>query len=130
MDPYIFINMYLLFFLRRRCEHDGASLVSISSENEETIMHDFAVNFKQQLWIGLHSVQVYGIRNARFFFCLPKFTFTKNVTSAFTKTVFKLTFKLVHVRTVLRIQKKIALYFFTKFFLRKAFKICVQASSL
>ena len=33
-------------------------MVTITSQNDETVMHDFAVNFKQQLWIGLHSVQV------------------------------------------------------------------------
>ena len=32
--------------------------MTIDSQSDEIVMHDFAIANKQQLWIGLYSVQV------------------------------------------------------------------------
>ena len=47
-----------VFVFRQRCDHDGGTLAKVSSLIEETVIHDFAVSYKQVLWIGLYSVQV------------------------------------------------------------------------
>ena len=33
-------------------------MVTIKTQDDETVVHDFALNLKQELWIGLFSVQV------------------------------------------------------------------------
>ena len=43
---------------RLQCDHDGASLVTVDSEEDEYALHGFAVANKQPLWIGLLATNV------------------------------------------------------------------------
>lgn len=43
---------------KRQCSHDGGAMVTIDSQNDEIVMHDFAVSAKQPLWIGLYTQKV------------------------------------------------------------------------
>ncbi|XP_053409086.1 macrophage mannose receptor 1-like [Mercenaria mercenaria] len=43
---------------QHQCSHDGAAMVTIDNLNDEISMHDFAVNIKQPLWIGLYTQKV------------------------------------------------------------------------
>lgn len=55
-------NTHILSFMcRRQCSHDGGALVTIDNLNDEIVMHDFAVNSKQPLWIGLYTQKVITI---------------------------------------------------------------------
>ena len=47
-----------MLFSRRRCERDGGGMVTIDTQNTEMFMHDFAISYKQQFWIGLYTVLV------------------------------------------------------------------------
>ena len=40
-------------------------MVTIDTQNTEMFMHDFAISYKQQLWIGLYTVLVRKPRSSR-----------------------------------------------------------------